>query len=194
MQPDPLHQCDSIITTGADPFRHGPGCACEHDAPDALTDRLRGAGTIHVPTGIGALPATAQAALKVIAAEAMDGGRSTYPMPADGRTEWFTVAALASQLTAALTGAPYAYPALAQDTADFARDQIAAAAAAALWLLIRDAVDRDNEHHLEAFGEALAEHFPTAAAEAVRPTVADLLWAALPAIAAALEAEAESTP
>lgn len=134
MQPDPFHQCNSILIPGADPFRHGPQCACDIDAP------------------------------------------RTLPVAADGRTSWTTTAALASQLIAVLDGTAYAYPAPGQDTGDFARDQLARAAAAALWHLIAHAIHTDDEHHLEAFAEAMfgPGRIPADAAEVLGPPFADI--------------------
>jgi hypothetical protein len=160
-----------------DPFRHQPGCTCDmNPAEPGAYDHLRGAGAVRLPAGIGALPDAAQAALEVIAAESLNNGRHTYAPPADGRSQWYTIAALSSQLLAVLDGTPYAYPALKQDTADFARDQLARAAAAALWLLIRHVADGGDEDHLEAFAAAMfgPGRLPAEAADVLGPPFVDL--------------------
>lgn len=126
--------------------------------------------------------------------EAMRRGVTTLPVPADGRTQWFTLASLGSQLTAVIDGKPYPYPEPGQDTGDFARDQLARAAAAALWTLLLHAIETEDEHHFETFTEALINHdrIPAAAANVIGPPLADLINAMLPVITTSLKAEGTS--
>lgn len=120
--------------------------------------------------------------------EAMRRGVTTLPVPADGRTQWFTLASLGSQLTAVIDGKPYPYPEPGQDTGDFAREQLARAAAAALWMLVAHAVREGDDHHFETFTEALinTDRLPAAVVEPFAPAFAQLLGAALPAIIASI--------
>jgi hypothetical protein len=126
--------------------------------------------------------------------EAMRRGVTTLPLPADGRTQWFTLASLGSQLTAVIDGTPYAYPEPGQDTGDFARDQLARAAAAAIWALLAHAVTTGDDHHFDTFTAALINsgRIPEDAAAAVGPAFADLITAALPLLVAAINPEGTS--
>lgn len=104
---------------------------------------------------------------------------------------WHAVAAAAAGLLVHIDATPYAYPEHGQDPADFARDQLAHAAAAAIWALLAHAVGTGgDDHHLETFTAALinADRLPAAVVEPLAPAFAQLLDAALPAIIASINA------
>lgn len=120
------------------------------------------------------------------------GTRVPVDMSTDAR--WHTVAAAAAGLLVHIDATPYAYPAPGQDTADFARDQLAHAAAAALWALIAHGITTGEEDHLNTFITAIVGggRLPEAAAEAIGPALAQLVNAAVPIIAEHLATEATS--
>lgn len=107
-------------------------------------------------------------------------------VPTDMSTDSYShaVAAAAAGLLVHIDATPYAYPEVGQDPADFARDQLAHVAAAALWTLVTHAAHSGDDHHLETFTEALinTDRLPAAVVEPLAPAFAQLLGAALPAI------------
>lgn len=120
-------------------------------------------------------------------------GGTRVPVDMSTDTRWHAIAAAAAGLLVHIDATPYAYPEHGQDMADFARDQLAHAAAAAIWALLAHAVTTGDEHHFDTFTTALinADRIPEDAAAAVGPAFADLITAALPLLAAAINAPDE---
>lgn len=120
-----------------------------------------------------------------------DWFRGGSRVPTDMSTDSYShaVASAAAGLLVHIDATPYAYPEVGQDPADFARDQLAHVAAAALWTLVAHAVGTGgDDHHLETFTQALinTDRLPAAAVEPLAPAFAQLLDAALPAIIASI--------
>lgn len=116
------------------------------------------------------------------------GSRVPVDMSTDAR--WHAVAAAASGLLVHIDATPYAYPEPGQDTGDFARDQLAEAAAAAIWALLAHAVTTGDDHHFDTFTAALinADRIPENIAAVIGPAFADLITAAYPHLVAAVNA------
>lgn len=112
-------------------------------------------------------------------------------VPTDMSTDSYShaVASAAAGLLVHIDATPYAYPEVGQDPADFARDQLAHVAAAALWTLVSHAVGSGgDDSHLETFTEALinTDRLPAAVVEPLAPAFAQLLDYALPAVIASI--------
>lgn len=96
----------------------------------------------------------------------------------EAEARWHKVTHAARLLLVHLTKqVPTAYPSDGQTPDDFARSNLAEAAAAALWELIADAMTSDNESHLEEFAKAIMapDRIPPTAADTIAPVIANLI-------------------